>query len=45
LVAGATQMNVFVPIDSPTGPAVPLYLTLGGGSFTQEHPALTVAVQ
>jgi uncharacterized protein (TIGR03437 family) len=44
LVAGATQMNVFVPLDAPTGPAVPLYLTQGG-PYSQEHPALTVALQ
>ncbi|HWC95461.1 MAG TPA: SBBP repeat-containing protein [Candidatus Sulfopaludibacter sp.] len=44
LVAGAVQLNVFVPMDASPGPAVSLYLNLGG-LFSQEHPAVTVAVQ
>jgi len=44
LVAGATQVNVVVPMDAPTGPSVPLYVGVGGG-FTQGHPAPTVAIQ
>jgi len=44
MVAGAIQMNVVVPVGAPTGSAVGLYLTLGG-LFSQEHPAVTVAVR
>lgn len=32
LVSGVVQVNVQIPIDCPTGPAIPLVLTIGGVS-------------
>jgi uncharacterized protein (TIGR03437 family) len=34
LVSGVIQVNVTVPMDAPTGPAVPLTMTLGNGKST-----------
>jgi uncharacterized protein (TIGR03437 family) len=45
LVAGVIQVNVTVPAQAPTGPAIPLYLTLGSNIWSQEYPAVTVAVE
>ena len=39
--AGLLQMNVLIPLDAPTGDAVPLRIEIGGNSSPE---GITVAV-
>jgi uncharacterized protein (TIGR03437 family) len=42
LVAGLLQLNVRIPIDTPSGPRVPLVISVGG-NFSP--PGVTLAIQ
>ncbi len=46
IVTGATQVNVLIPANAPSGPAVPIVITVGTGtSAVNTQSGITVAVQ
>jgi len=46
IVTGATQVNVQIPANAPSGPAVPIVITVGtGAAAVSTQTGITVAVQ
>ena len=42
MVAGAIQVNILVPAGAPSGPSVPIVITIGTAT---SQPGVTVAIQ